>query len=141
MLQHGVKLQLVSRTRLVRGERPCCGIEGEVVVFLRSSLAGACRYVEWQNELAFFSGVVQKRWRDHVRRRLLRSFGGRGDTDACRPVGQGDDLLIYDDPLDLLQAVLVKRQNAVANQLLLLELAYHAAVITCGQVALLRNLR
>ena len=140
MFEHGIKLQLVAGTGLVRGERPGRRIESEVVVFLGAGLAGPCRNIQRQNKLALLPGIVQKWRRHHVRRRLLRGLGRGGNPDSRRAIGQRDDLFLDDDLFDLLQPLLVKRQNGVAHQLLLLQLADHVAIVARRQVPLLRDL-
>src|ERR1051326_6997494 len=72
---------------------------------------------------AFLPGVVQKWRRRHVRSRLLRGFGGIGDADSSWAVGQCNQLMINDDFFDLLQTLLVKRQDGIAYDLFLLQLA------------------
>ena len=46
MLQHGVELQLMSRPRFVRGQRPGRGIGREVVVLFRGGLARTCGNIQ-----------------------------------------------------------------------------------------------
>ena len=88
MFQHGIELQLVSRAGFVRGQRPGRRIEGEVVIFLGAGLPRPGGNIQGQNELALLPGVVQKRRRHHVRRRLLRGLGRSGNPDARRAVRQ-----------------------------------------------------
>ena len=45
------------------------------------------------------------------------------------PVGKRHDLLVDDDLLDLLQALLIERQNGVAHELLLLQFADDVAIV------------
>ena len=75
-----------------------------------------------------------------MRRGLLRGLGGSGDPDPRRPVGKSNNLFIDDDLFNLLQPLLVKRQNGVAHQLLLLQFADHVAIVARRQVPLLRDL-
>ena len=139
MLEHGIELQFVAGTGFVGGERPGRGVESEVIVFFGRALAGRRGAVQGKDELAFFSSVVQKGRRLHVGRGLLRGFGGGGDANSRRAIGQRDDLVISDDLLNLLQAIFVEGQDGVADDLLFLELADYVAIVGRGQVALLRD--
>ena len=131
LLDHGIELQLVPGTRLVRGQRPGDGVEGEVVVLVALAAAGR-RYVQRQHELAALAGVVQERRRHHVRRRLLRGLGRGSQADDGRPARQGHELVLGDDVLDRVQPLVEERQDCLARNLLLLQLADHVAVVADG---------
>ena len=72
-----------------------------------------------------------------MRSGLLRGFGGIGDADSRWTVGQRDQLMIDDDFFNLLQAILIKRQNRIAYDLFLLQFADYIAVVARRQIALL----
>ena len=74
-----------------------------------------------------------------MRRGLLRGLGRCSDADSRRAVGQRDDLLLGDDFLNLFQAVLVERQNRVADKLLLLQFTDDVAIVARRQFVFLGN--
>ncbi len=137
VLEHRVELQLMSRPRLVRDQGPGRGIEGEVVILLGRLLSRRRRNIQRQDKLALLPAIVQEGRRHHVGRRLLRGLGRRGNANSRRPVGQGDNLLVDDNLLDLLQPFLVERQNRSPLELLFFELPHHVAIVARGEMPLL----
>ncbi len=119
MLNHGIELQLVTRPRLMRRQRPRNGIKGEIVVLVLRA-AGRRWDVERQHELAALAGVVEEGRRRHMRGRLLRGLGRGGEANDRGACGQRDQLFRRDDLFDLLKPALVERQNGLAGDLLFL---------------------
>ncbi len=81
LLDHGVELEFVAGTGLMRDERPTGGVEGVVVYLGGLGAAGTGGRGEREDEDTALAGVVQERRRHHVRGRLLGTFG-RGTEDG-----------------------------------------------------------
>src|SRR4029079_17858008 len=128
MLNHCGKLQLVSRPRFVRRQRPRRRLEREIIIWLR--LRGICRRdVERQDDLPLLTAIVDEPGRTHVRRGLLRALRRAGNPDPRWTIGQGYQVSGPDDLFELLQPLLVVRKDGISHELLLLQIANHAAVI------------
>jgi hypothetical protein len=84
--------------------------------------------------------MQERRWR-HVWRWLLRRLRSRSNTNTRPTVGQCHQLLLADDLLDLLQALFIKRQNRISDQLFLLQFPNHVAIVARRKLALLGDLR
>ena len=65
-----------------------------------------------------------------MRRRSLRRLGVGGDADAGLAARQRHELLAPDDRFDLREPLAVVRQDRVADQLLLLQLADDVAIVS-----------
>ena len=85
--------------------------------------------VQRQNELALLPGVVQERRRRHVRRGLLRGLGGDAIRMRAGRAGSVTRCCFRMIFFDLLQPVLIKRQDRVAHHLLLLQFTNHLAIV------------
>src|SRR5262249_8028481 len=91
-------------------------------------------------KFSLFAGVVQEWRRHHVWSWLLHGFGGGRQANTRGTAWQGDDLVVADDVFDLRETVFIKRQNRIAHDLLLFQLADYIAIIARRQMALLRDL-
>ena len=141
MLEHGIELQFVTWAGFVGGQSPGGGIVREIVIFIGGAFARGAGNIQREDKFAFLPGVVQKRRRNHVRRRLLRGLGGCGNANAGGTIGKGDDFLRDDNLLDLLQPILIERKNRVAYKLLFFQLVNHVAVVARRKIAFFRDAR
>ena len=140
MLHQGSERQFGCGVCFVSGQSPGRRGKREVVILLRRRMPFSGGNVERQNKLALLAGVVQERRCGHVRCGLLRGLGGRRNSDPRRAIGQRHQVLLPDDLFNLLQPVLIKRQDRVAHQLLLFQFTNDVAIVARWQLALLGDL-
>ena len=140
LLDHRGELELVARPPLVRGQRPRRRLEGEVVEALASrrtrpgcaAAARTCRARRCSR-----SSAAAACWARVPRRSRPRSRA-RSASSRCGSVTM---FPFADDLLELADAALVVREDRLARELLLLQLADHVAVVGRCPSLLLRDQR
>ena len=135
MVDHGVKLELMAGTCLVGGHGPGNGIEGEIVEFL------SVRRSQGNDEVASLPGVVDQRRRNHLWTRHSRGLALGGGADDRLSLGQSDHIVFSDDGFNLLEALLIERQNGLGSQLLGFQSFHHVTIVAARQMTLQGNFR
>ncbi len=109
------------------------GSGGEIEVVKLLHLAGLIGNIERKDELTDLARVAEKSRRLHVGRGGGGTLGLSCDPDPGLAIRQGQDLLVANDLLDLLQSVLVVCQDGVADELVFLEGLDDVTVVGRGQ--------
>src|SRR5216117_752561 len=135
-LDHRRELQLVAGPRLVRRQRPCRRLSGEII----DRIGRLCiRILQRQDELAHFAPVAYEPRRVHEG----RSHGGRlglaREPDGGRALRQADDALAHHDLLDGLEAITVEDQDPIARHRAALQLADDVALVRRREIPFTRN--